>query len=92
MIEPSTSSSRPRFHDWKKIARTLRKKPSVWMLTHPDAPVRLVSHVRLRRSPDLRLPDGTIEAMVRNVYVPEEGARRGDVWLRFVPNTTPQKG
>lgn len=75
-------------YDWVAIVTRGRSQPNVW-LRPPlrNVPYRLVKRVRLRQHPDLRLPDGRLEAKAEHRYTDDDGTERADIWLRFVPST-----
>lgn len=75
-------------YDWAALVARGRSQPNVW-LRPPlrNVPYRVVKRVRLRQHPDLRLPDGRLEAKAEHRYTDDFGTERADIWLRFVPRT-----
>ena len=78
------TSQSGRYYDWDGIVAELWKTPGQWRRMLPDVPAKVAKHVRLRRSPALRLDDARVEAEARFVYVDREGHKRGDIYLRLV--------
>lgn len=76
-------------YDWPRLIRLGRRRPGRWWLALPDVPARTVSSIQLKRHPNLRVPDGRLEPLLRNEYTTPDGQQRGDVWLRFIPNPPP---
>lgn len=78
-------------HPWSLIIKETRRLPNKWAMTLPDVPARLEKKVRLREHPDLRRDDGRLEAHLRNVYEDDDGHKRGDLFLRWVPSSPHDK-
>lgn len=89
MAQATRTWRRGRLYDWSALIVELRKTPDKWRLMLVDVPARTEAAVRLRRSPDLRVDDGRLEAKLLNKYTTPDGLERGDLFLRFVPNTPP---
>lgn len=82
---PIFQSKTGRFYLWAEIIRHARRAPSTWWLALADVPEATVTAIRYRKHPDLRPPDGTLEAELRNRTSTDNGGPRGDLWIRFVP-------
>lgn len=74
-----------RYWGWGGIVAQARSHPGSWVVRLPNVPSRLERTVRERSAPELHLSDGVIEADLRNSYLDAYGARKGDLYLRFVP-------
>jgi hypothetical protein len=81
-----------RLHDWKRLVEDARKQaernPGKWWLALPDEPVRVVTTIRQRSHPDLRLDDGVLEARATHVAPTRAGQRRANVSVRFTHTRT----
>jgi hypothetical protein len=79
-----------RFHDWKRLVsdarKTARRHPGKWWLALPDEPQRVVTTIRQRSHPNLRLDDGTLEAKADLAAPTRAGQRRANVYVRFTPS------
>ena len=75
-----------RFWHWANIVRYLRDRPETWAIRLIDQPARLVRTVNDRSSPDLHMPDGLIQVKIVYEYTDQTGRRRGDIYLRFLPD------
>lgn len=74
-----------RFLEYAFLVRDARRVPGVWFLAFPAAPRATYKAVKAGYHQDLKLTDGVIEAQFRNEHI-HEGAERGDVYVRFMPN------
>lgn len=74
-----------RYYQWDTLISEARKVPGVWQTLLPDAPTTVVATVKYQRHPDLRQPDGHLEARARHEYISERGKRRANIDLRWVP-------
>jgi hypothetical protein len=79
-----------RLHDWKRLVADARKaeakRPGKWWLALPDEPQRVVTTIRQRSHPDLRLDDGVLEARADLAAPTRAGQRRANVYVRFTTN------
>jgi len=73
-----------RYYRWRKIIAYCRRNPG-WHRLLPNVPARVVKTVRLRRSPELRVDGGHLEAYIQHQYQDPNGVQRGDVYLRWTP-------
>jgi len=74
-------------HNWPVIIADLETTPGQWRLVFRNHSTRAVETVRQRRSPDLHISDGVVEAIAVNSYSTTPGSRRrrGDIYLRYIP-------
>lgn len=79
---PSSRNS----YNWVGIIDAARKHGG-WILP-PEliaVPFRVAQGIRLMRHPDLMIPDGVLEVRAVDPWTDEEGTKRANLYVRFVP-------
>lgn len=80
-----------RYWRWSEIVDRARAEPGRFQLLLPDAPRSVVKTIRLRRTRELLLDDGRLEAYARDEYKDRDGIRRANVYVRFVSDILPDR-
>jgi hypothetical protein len=84
---PIFQSASGRYYLWAELLVAARRTPNEWWLALTNVPRATQRAVAQRRHPDLRVPDGRLEAEARNPYTDDLGTERCDLFVRFVPTT-----
>lgn len=73
-------------YPWRAIIAAARAHNG-WLLP-PEligVPMRVAQGIRLLRHPDLMIPDGVLEVRAVDPWTDENGARRANLYVRFMP-------
>lgn len=79
-------------YDWEKFAIMARDNYPNAVKAFEQMPVTLVNSARTYDYPPFTTDSGFVQIHYRNSKVGEDGIRRGDVYISWVPGATTEQG
>ena len=77
--------------DWGPVVKQLRRKPEKWHLVIENCKVSVIQAIR-QGSVSALLPSKGFEVRQGNTHRPDDGPKRADLYLRYVPENDQQEG